>query len=537
MFFSRSVRLQQDHFLKQAFNSRYAGIVCLLLAVLNKCIIALVYTDLEGDKSLYLLFAKNFLQTGLLAEPVNIIENGASVYAYNPAVHSPLYSLVAAPFLWLTASYFTTELIVSILGWIICFTGLYKVAHLLFKEKWITNLFILCAGFFLYPHELDAGPKDTLATAFTLWSIYFSYQFIGGKVSYKNTFFLSVSLSCMALIKLLYAPLVLVFLVLLFVFGKRQKTYVLHYGLLVGALLLTSVLFYLAVLQPLYYLPPVLNAVTNDGTTFAKGFYPQNLTHAFPFVSSSIINTNFWGVQIESRTELSFTCVMHIFQLADVAMVALLLFVLFYKRLHIRKLQWLMITVAVALSGLVIYLSVTEQAVSYKSSTNLWTFVSDARTFLFPMLVIQLLLFLFVFTTKRAKTFRILLLLLLVFECLHGLYFTIKATASFNEVRAAKNNGSPNKKLINRIIELQQKQEHINLVTSDNTLRRYALMNGILTYTFGNVEQDLSATEKNKHFIIATHLQDSAILKKFAARDLVVMDTLGPYVLHSYKAR
>ena len=56
--------LQQGVFAKLLGN-RKATVICLLLALLNKILIAWLYSDLEGDKALYLLITKGFLDTGL----------------------------------------------------------------------------------------------------------------------------------------------------------------------------------------------------------------------------------------------------------------------------------------------------------------------------------------------------------------------------------------------------------------------------------------------------------------------------------------
>src|SRR5215218_651115 len=164
--------------LKNLLDSRRAGIICLVIAIVNKSTIAWLYSSLKADKALYLLFAKSFLETGRLAEPVTVFETGNTVYLYDSAIHSPLYSLLCVPFLWITKSYFIAQLIVSFLSWIIFFTALYKLSCLLFQQLWIAHLFILCSGFFLYPHELISGPKDTLAAGLTLWSIILVHQFL-----------------------------------------------------------------------------------------------------------------------------------------------------------------------------------------------------------------------------------------------------------------------------------------------------------------------------------------------------------------------
>src|SRR5699024_4700668 len=134
----------------------------------------------------------------------------------------------------LNLSYFHTHLIISISGWILFYTGLAKLSLLFFKFRWLTNIFIIFSGLFLYPHELSAGPKDTLAVAFTLWSIYFCFRFIKMPPNLLTTFLLFLSLSGLFLTKFLYAPLIVVFVVLMLfyhVFHFNRQLFV-HFVLL-----------------------------------------------------------------------------------------------------------------------------------------------------------------------------------------------------------------------------------------------------------------------------------------------------------------
>jgi hypothetical protein len=57
---------------KKLLETKWAGIACVFIAILNKCIVSFFSSSLRGDKSLYLLFAQSFLHTGKLAEPINI---------------------------------------------------------------------------------------------------------------------------------------------------------------------------------------------------------------------------------------------------------------------------------------------------------------------------------------------------------------------------------------------------------------------------------------------------------------------------------
>src|SRR5215217_7250953 len=95
-------------FLKKHFNSSVATFICFAIALLNKCLIAWLYSDISSDKSLYLLFAKTILQGRQPLEDTGII-NGTTNYFFSGAIVSPLYTLLAVPFLWLTKSMLATS--------------------------------------------------------------------------------------------------------------------------------------------------------------------------------------------------------------------------------------------------------------------------------------------------------------------------------------------------------------------------------------------------------------------------------------------
>ncbi|RYF86487.1 MAG: hypothetical protein EON98_03530, partial [Chitinophagaceae bacterium] len=374
-------------------NHKWAAVTCLLLAIVNKCIIAFFFSSLNGDKGLYLLFADSLLKTGTLAEPVSLLENGKTVFVLDPAIHSPLYSLVAVPFLWLTHSFFQTQAIVSVLGWILFYTGLYKLASLIFREKWVVSLFLLCTAFFLYPHELASTPKDTLAVAFTFWSIVLMQQFLH-QPKFQTTVALAITLSCLALVKLLYVPFAAVFLFLLLAFLLlEKKRYFLHAGLLIASLALIGLLVYQFVFLPSYELGAKnYVGLPDDGTFVRSGLFLSNLWYTFPFISSSLIDTHLWAVQVEKLSGFSFSQVMRFFLLAD-AVLFVFLFVtsLFFSRQIIaNRVMFILLVASVTMVGAVVMLSLTSQTDSNRSIYGVWTFVMDARSFLVPMITLQL---------------------------------------------------------------------------------------------------------------------------------------------------
>lgn len=530
---------QTVHSLRAAFNNRSVTWLCLLLAVLNKSLIAWLYSDLSGDKALYLLFTAGFLKTGIGAEEIKIAETGAAVYLFNPAIYSPLYALLCAPLLWLTKSFFATQLLASIFGWVLFFTAIYKTATLVLKERWQVNLFIVCVGFFIYPHELFSTPKDTLAIAFSLWCTVFIVQFIRNKPDWLTTVFLTLSIACIGLTKLLYTPLVVVLLsmLLLFLFIIKGRKYFVHYLVCIGLVLLIAFGTWLLLLQPTEHFASVNPIIIpTDGTKFISGFYPKNLLHIYPFISSAVINTDFWGAQLDRLNVISFSQTMNAFRAADVFILLLLLLLLAtnIKRIHFSVVHMLLIVAAATLAGTVIYLSLTTKAFSFISDSGTYTYVSEGRSFLLPILTLQLLIFYFVFCSHGAKALKILLLLFFLLECFHGFYFTVKQTINANEVSVYKKNDDAIKQVTGMVLEKTKKEKNLSLITTDRNLRRYAVLQGVDVYSFTNVPMNLSWMKKRDTYIVVTHTADSVYLKKLPAAGLKAIPGILPYVLHRF---
>lgn len=524
--------------LKNVLDRKSAGLICILLAIANKSLIALVFSSLIGDKALYLLFAECYLQTGLFAEPVSIVETGSTVPVFNPAVYTPLYSLLAAPLLWLTKSFFLTQLFLSVFAWTMLYVALYYLAKIIFAHRWLVHLFILCSGFFLYPHELSSTPKDTLAVGLVLSVIVLMTKFLE-RPNKKVTGLLVIGFISLALIKLMYIPLVvaLFFLFAVSVLVERKKTLFFHFGFFLFLLLVTGFIIYYFLFQPLHQLNLGQNIqLPVNQTPTVWGFYPSNLLYTYPFISSSLFNIELWGVQLEKFSGLSFPQIVRYFLSLDVILFVVLLAVVLVNSSKIvaNRTWFFLIGVSLVMVAVTLGLSIIEKPLQYKSSTSVWTYVSDARSFLLPIFTIQLALFLFIFSSCRFRLLRVVLFLIIVFECFHGVYFTAKQSIQTKVGTEARENNDA----LTQVTALVQNttNQQPALVTSDNFLRRYAQVKGIKAYAFTNLKADLRWMKKGEVFLIATHVVDSAYLEKFPAQKLVLVDTVPPLILHRYVA-
>lgn len=525
--------------IKNRLNSKRAAVACLFVAVAGKCLIAFVYASLKADKALYLLFAQSLVETGRLAEPVYAFETGTRHYLYDPAVNSPLYSCLCAPFFWLTNSFFTTQLIVAFLGWGLFLTALFTLAKLLFSLWWRVSFFLLFASFFLYPHELGSGPKDTLAAGFSLWAVVVAHRFLTQKANAKATAVLAVLIACVALTKLLYVPLAFLFFAALLVLAlcKKSKRHAGQAGLLAGFLLLIGCLVHFFLLLPSYRLAASQIRLPSGVPPPAHGFYPRNLLVSFPFISSSFVNTTLVGVQVERHTPASFADVLNFFRLLDVLLFPVLVWVCVrpYRSIARQPAELLLLAVSMTMTGVLVFLSAAEEPTRYRHIANTFTFIADGRSFLLPMLSLQLFAFRWLFSAQRRRFLRYALALLLFFEASHGLYFVVKEAVTASATPEAKVNNDALQKINAWISEENAKGNRLRLVSSDNAVRRYVQVHNLPAFAFTRLRANPSWMKKGDRFLVVTFPQDSLLLKCIPSTQLIRLRMVEPFVLHTYE--
>ncbi len=519
--------------LKTGLSSNWAVLFCISLALLNKIILSWLFTNLEGDKTLYLLFSKSLLEGHSLLEPIKITGSDSIFYSYNPAITSPVYSLLAAPILWLTRSYFTTSVIIDTLSWFVFFGGIYKIVQLVFQERWIINTFIICIGFFLYPHEINSGPKDTLAIGLILWSVYLTSRFIMDKTpSVLNSITISVVYCLFALTKYLYSPLVIVFILLLFLHAWNRKSR----NIFLKVITIASCCFLIAYFFNLYLLHLGKVYTDNTNSSFVKGFFPENLLQIYPFISAALINTNFWCVQLEDIFKTPFYVFFNVFQLLDLLLFMLILFlsIYYYKNIKLPYLFFIFLSISMAIIFMVFYMSVTYKAFPNKAFTGGWTYVSESRSFLLIIIFFQLLFFYLIFKTNLvARGLKNFLFILFVIECLHGVYYTIKQVNNSSQVLQANLSRNQIQKIVQAVVAKNEQYAAFPLLTTEDNIRRYALLNGIDAYILPLKDCDSSLT-LNQSYFVAAYAIDSTLLNK-CLNTVVPVESIPPYTLYFYK--
>lgn len=504
--------------LKTSLDTKTVSLLVLFFALLNKSLLAWMFTSLEGDKSLYLLMADSLLKGYGLLEPVTVAGTESTQFVYNPASISPLYSLLAVPILAITRSFLYTSVIIDIFSWLVLLSGIQRIGNAVLQSRWMANVLLIYCAFFIYPHQLESTPKDTLATGLICWSCLLCYRLCTA-ASFRPSLLISsvVVFVLLAASKLLYAALPVLFV--LFVFGlayqkNRRQGYVYAFSL-TALLLVCFVGFY-------FFLNGQKDGAAsitlhNDGTQLIKGFYPENLFRFFPFVSSSLINTNFWGVQIEQLSGIDFATTFRWFQGIDLICIFAVLCWAIMNRQMLKRwhlLPVVLFTTAASIVLMVVYASLRHKIFVYHFSGQAFTYVQEGRTFLFAILCIQVLLFYLLLRKKTMGLLKIPLILLLSFETLHGVYFSVKQAVRPQQhyMEAA----GTRREVLQEFRRLEQKQSGLSLLTTDEQLRRLALVHHLPASSLP-IPCD-SSVFSSQSFLIAVLPADTALINSCIKR-------------------
>ncbi len=438
-------------FLYQLLNQKRIGWLFVAIATISKSILVAVFSNYETDKSFYLLLAKNLSAGDGFTIPVSLVSNPAiTENIYLPSAASPLYSLIAAPLLRLFPdNYFLVSWLIESLSWLLLFIVLRKILLRLTANHFWTNLFIIFSGLFLYTVEISSSSKDVLALALLFFALLrcITIASAGSRPSFVYIIVTGFLFFLPGFTKLTYLPLTIVFpLSLLFIGFLKKEKRILRYGsltLLLSVLLVAVHYFYFHSLetQTLALYPDFYSqrwTMAKSGNEYAAGFFPENLKVLYPFMPASVINLDFLGVQVKTHLY----SVYHLYGILLYAInfigIAFLSTVFFYlAKKYFRKsisdrIFFLLAGLFVSLSiiAMLSYMSVRYHAVEYKGSVSSWTFVYESRSFLFPIIFLQLCLFVFLFSQKQTAVFthwlRTFFLIIIGISIMHGAYFLAK---------------------------------------------------------------------------------------------------------------
>ncbi len=382
---------------QRILSTKNATILILFIAVSAKILLQLLIFSITGDKVGQLVGAQNFLAgNGITVNQLTF--DNLITETYTPLIGwPPGYSLAIAPLLWIfNGDYYNAALFFDMLCVFPFFLFLVRLLDFLAIEKWLKNLFILFAGFFLYPGGSSTS-TDFPGLICTLAGFYYLLQFMNG-VGEKNRLLVWASLSFFlaSLFRYNYIPVTFCACILLFMAGyvNRNKAWTRggwKMALIIGPLLLSILAF-----QHFY-----TGAATYINTR-ATGFYPENLLKTYPLAFSSLMETQAPLSLISKYTGHYNLYGNILFYFSHAISIALFLYGLFYmirqKKLVLKNKEdyflYMGMGISISIGGLLVYLSLRNSA--YFTSFR-WTYVQELRYYIFILVFIQFCIFIFLF--------------------------------------------------------------------------------------------------------------------------------------------
>ncbi len=435
-------------------SKKQAGWFAVLVATVVKSILTAVFSSFEGDKSYYLLLGKNIAAGHGFTVPITLLSNPSITdQVYIPSAVSPLYSILSVPLLWLFPdNFYIVTWIIESLSWLLLFIVLHRILSTLIADPFWPNLFIIFSGFYLYNIELSSSSKDVLATALIFLALFRCIQITQNK---KNLFpYILVSSLIFilpGLTKFIYLPLALVFpfCILWIGFTSKQKKV-----LRVGAItFILSVV--LVAMHYLYFHSLETDALSNHGDFFSNrwslaksgddfvhGFFPENMLLMYPYIPAAFFNLDVIGVQVRSFIPSLYKMYGLMLSILNALGILILLVLFIYKCRQLYRSSissrnsFFLCGTIISFSMLLLAsaLSMRYHTIEYKGGGSAWTYVFENRPFVFSIIFIQLLLFIFLFSSKVKSAFLLrlkpVIAIVLAIGFFHGVYFGLKSVVS-----------------------------------------------------------------------------------------------------------
>lgn len=413
----------------QAFSDKRVSILVILLAVAARIIQLLFYLDSFFDTTFQVIATQNLVEGhGISTAVVN--PNDLSATIYQPLINwPPGYSLLLTPFYLASGQeYLLACFVLDVLAATALILLSRRILFLLDVSVAVVNVFTLVTGFFIY-YFYFTGSTDSISIAFFLAAVYFTLAAIkSGQRWTSRAALTGLCLFLSASMKYLFFPVVFTIPVFLLIYSYQNAS--------AGARRAALVSFAVAaagIAALFLYQKSISGAGTYISAT-GRGFFPEHLLRAHPFIPSSFITTTtirkFAGDQVVPVMNL-FRIVHLLLFIGLIIYTASVLFKSGLKKAVLSKAFLFLafsLMIAISLALAVLSLLVDKELIP---PDRWWTYVEDARYYGFADILMHLSVFLlFYHYRKQSGSLMKFVLLLLPFlllpEAIRGTLFTAK---------------------------------------------------------------------------------------------------------------
>ena len=419
----------------QIFLSRRStGILFTIISIFASNCWQQILPNFDVDNSFCIAAAKNISEghgySIEMADPGDLSKSYFQPLNKWPPGHSWLLFLIHKIF---HTDWVNTTYILNALGLTILVLLFRKLLFQLEFPSWIVHCAILFFGFFEYTFHFSNN-TDLLALVFYLAGLSVLLTFVK---STGNTGMMVLTagflLGSTAYMKYLYIPLAFLPFVSLLAYGQLTRQKIFLFAALKGLLSISLIIFSLLLFQ---YLNSGNSVYINPSKT---GFFPEQLLWLGPVVPASFINLNFINMQLSIYSSIPYEKLNNFWSLINVICIGWLFFTAYKifrdkisRRPDYRSFYAIHAVVfAICLFGFLSVLSVLKYK-KYPDSFSLWVYVGEIRYYaVLTVLLTQFALLIFIhpeyfFKHTRRPVFQWILILILLEEVTHGIYFNSK---------------------------------------------------------------------------------------------------------------
>lgn len=494
--------------IKQLLSGRKTGFVIVLLIIISRVLQQLYFFNTRNDMTYQILGAQYFLD-GHGISTVNIAATDISDIIYQPINQwPPGFSILFIPFYLLFGKHY---IVAAIALGIVCAIILISVSRAILKilevPYYLINLYTILSGLFGY-YFYTKPCTDAVGITFLTIAIYYALLLIKEKkASFKNIFFLSSALLLSGFIKYLFIPVALAVAVFILLKGWALKSHLLKR---VGII---TVFILLAVFGSFMLYQKKASGAIGYIKETERGFYPENLKTAFPFITGSFIKPDTAVELLPSQSESNSFLIRSFQVISLLAFAFLLIYSLksirkeLFKTVETRK-DFLYLSVLVSLLIVVtlVFLSlrVAKEPLDFGQT---WTYVEEPRYYGLINVLLHIGVFALypVYKAAKSRSLRILLpalIILMIPEMLRGAVFTTNRILHISKERYGWQYELGFQKkadaIANVITEREKDRKIILTGTSDWMTLRVSLYSHLLVFTDVNKLLNLQQLKTSK---------------------------------------
>lgn len=408
------------------------SVLIILIAIAARAIQLLFYLDSFFDTTFQVIATQNLVEGHGISTAV-VIPGDLSGTIYQPLVNwPPGYSLLLSPFYIASGqNYLIACFIVDLLAATAVILLCRKILKTLDISLPVINLFTLFTSFFIY-YFYYTGSTDSISIAFFLAALSASLTAIKTNQKWAAMAVMSGGfLLLSAGLKYLFFPVVFTIPFFLFIYGWQNRLP----GAKKAAFIMLAILA--TGIAALFIYQKSISGTGAHISSPGRGFFPEHLLRAHPFIPSSIITPNSLR-KIPGNVEAP---AMNVFQIIHLFVYAMVVFIAARSFLRdglrkaslLRTFLFLALSITLAISFVLSILSLLVDK-ELMPPDRWWTYVEDARYYGLANILVHLVIFiLFLQYSKQLsnplKYLFLLLPFLLLPEIIRGVAFTTKRIA------------------------------------------------------------------------------------------------------------